>query len=152
MTDSATPNMQELYTFLGELAQNNNRVWFAQNKERYDRLRAWWIGQLQILIDKMPLNARSRDIISGKIFTVRQESAAKFFVFRMFLHPFPVQCTLKADTIIHLQQYRKHLSSAEVIPKPEICLQGADDNVICLCLYPSVIHSKIAPWAQHGMI
>ena len=66
MTDSATPNMQELYTFLGELAQNNNRVWFAQNKERYDRLRAWWIGQLQILIDKMALFDHSLAHVQAK--------------------------------------------------------------------------------------
>lgn len=66
MTDSATPNMQELYTFLDELAQNNNRVWFAQNKERYDRLRAWWIGQLQILIDKMALFDHSLAHVQAK--------------------------------------------------------------------------------------
>ncbi len=45
--------MEELYRFLEKLAANNDRSWFAAHKEEYDRLRAWWTGELQTLIDAM---------------------------------------------------------------------------------------------------
>lgn len=44
---------KELFAFLDELKANNNREWFAANKERYERIRAQWIEQLQKLINKM---------------------------------------------------------------------------------------------------
>ncbi len=47
--------MTEIYPFLEELARNNNREWFAAHKAEYDALRAEWIAQLQVLIDKMAL-------------------------------------------------------------------------------------------------
>lgn len=45
--------MEELFKFLTELALNNNREWFAQNKARYDALRERWIRDVQTLIDEM---------------------------------------------------------------------------------------------------
>lgn len=45
--------MRDVYAFLHELAANNDRAWFSANKPRYEALRAWWTGQLQILIDRM---------------------------------------------------------------------------------------------------
>ena len=55
MKPDATTDMKALYAFLQNLADNNNRTWFGEHKEYYDRLRAWWIGQLQILIDRMAM-------------------------------------------------------------------------------------------------
>lgn len=46
-------SMLAMYSFLAELAANNDRTWFAANKERYDALRAWWTVELQVLIDEM---------------------------------------------------------------------------------------------------
>lgn len=31
------------YKFFEELKANNNRPWFAENKSRYDDIRAWWL-------------------------------------------------------------------------------------------------------------
>lgn len=45
--------MKELYSFLDELAANNNREWFAANKSRYDTLRDKWTRDIQCLIDNM---------------------------------------------------------------------------------------------------
>lgn len=45
--------MKDLYSFLEQLAANNDRAWFAEHKDEYDCLRQWWIGELQILIDEM---------------------------------------------------------------------------------------------------
>ncbi|MCM1067592.1 MAG: DUF2461 domain-containing protein [Muribaculaceae bacterium] len=50
---SSAPSMKALYAFLDELAANNDRTWFAANKARYDLLRAWWIEQVQKLINEM---------------------------------------------------------------------------------------------------
>lgn len=47
--------MKELYDFLGRLAENNNREWFAEHKPEYERLRAAWIEDLQKLIDRMAM-------------------------------------------------------------------------------------------------
>ena len=44
---------RDLYSFLEDLAANNNREWFAANRDRYDAVRAWWLGQVQILIDHL---------------------------------------------------------------------------------------------------
>lgn len=43
----------ELYAFFAELSANNNRVWFAANRERYDYLRACWMADLDRMIDHM---------------------------------------------------------------------------------------------------
>lgn len=53
-----TPNasgyyMPHLYAFLHELAANNNREWFAANKERYDDLRRCWENDVNTLIGCM---------------------------------------------------------------------------------------------------
>lgn len=45
--------MNDIFEFLEQLAANNDRVWFAENKARYDELRAYWLGQLQRLIDAL---------------------------------------------------------------------------------------------------
>ena len=46
-------NIKEIYRFLAELKQNNNREWFKDNKERYDTLRKAWLEDVQYIIDKM---------------------------------------------------------------------------------------------------
>ncbi|MCM1138161.1 MAG: DUF2461 domain-containing protein [Muribaculum sp.] len=43
----------DLYKFFAELSANNNRVWFAANRERYDYLRACWMADLDRMIDHM---------------------------------------------------------------------------------------------------
>lgn len=43
----------ELYRFLDELAANNDRQWFAQNKSRYDDLRDRWLADIDRLISLM---------------------------------------------------------------------------------------------------
>lgn len=45
--------MKELYRFLGELAVNNNKEWFAANRQRYDRLRQLWLDDVDRLIAAM---------------------------------------------------------------------------------------------------
>ena len=42
--------MKELFTFLRELRENNNREWFVTNKVRYDALRKEHIGVVEKLI------------------------------------------------------------------------------------------------------
>ena len=43
----------ELYRFLEQVERNNNREWFQDHKQEYDRLRALWLDDLQRLIDLM---------------------------------------------------------------------------------------------------
>lgn len=43
----------ELFYFLNELKKNNNRQWFKDHKEQYDRLLAWFIKEVQELIDRI---------------------------------------------------------------------------------------------------
>lgn len=43
----------ELYDFLGQLALNNNRPWFAAHRAEYDRLRELWLADLDRLIAEM---------------------------------------------------------------------------------------------------
>lgn len=45
--------IHELFSFLRELAANNNRPWFQANKDRFDHLRALWLDDLQKMIDDM---------------------------------------------------------------------------------------------------
>lgn len=45
--------MEELQSFLRQLAANNNREWFAANRERYDRLRQRWLADIDRLIAAM---------------------------------------------------------------------------------------------------
>lgn len=45
--------MGELYAFLRELQQHNERPWFAAHRERYDRLRELWLADLQRLVELM---------------------------------------------------------------------------------------------------
>jgi len=42
--------MKGLYDFLDEIAQNNNRVWFAGHRSEYDELREQWIEDIDKLI------------------------------------------------------------------------------------------------------
>ena len=46
---------KELYNFLIELSENNNRQWFQANKSRWDDLRLQWLDDVQDLINKMSL-------------------------------------------------------------------------------------------------
>ncbi|MCC8134244.1 MAG: DUF2461 domain-containing protein [Tannerellaceae bacterium] len=41
--------------FLRELEENNNRIWFQENKERYEVLRKGYIEYVQTLIDRISL-------------------------------------------------------------------------------------------------
>lgn len=43
---------QEIIQFLRELAANNDRAWFQENKQRYERLRDQFIANVQLLINK----------------------------------------------------------------------------------------------------
>ncbi len=45
----------EIFEFLRELRQNNNRDWFHANKERYDVLRKVFIDEVQQLINRIAL-------------------------------------------------------------------------------------------------
>lgn len=45
--------MADLFKFLQELAQNNNRQWLAENRSRYDELRALWLDDLGRLISNV---------------------------------------------------------------------------------------------------
>ena len=44
-------NASQLFSFLTQLAANNNREWFKQHKDQYDTLRQQWLGDVQSLID-----------------------------------------------------------------------------------------------------
>lgn len=61
-----TTGMKDLYAFLEELAENNDRSWFAANKARYDTIRAWWIEQVQKLINEMALFDHSLAAVEAK--------------------------------------------------------------------------------------
>lgn len=45
--------IKQLYDFLREVRENNNRVWLADNKHRYDELRALWMDDVDRLIGHM---------------------------------------------------------------------------------------------------
>ncbi|MDH6356331.1 DUF2461 domain-containing protein [Parabacteroides sp. PF5-9] len=45
----------EIFQFLRELSENNNRPWFQENKERYETLRKVFIHEVQKLVDKISL-------------------------------------------------------------------------------------------------
>lgn len=45
--------MTDLYKFLGELAENNNRPWFEANRPRYQQLRDQWLSELDRMIQAM---------------------------------------------------------------------------------------------------
>lgn len=45
----------QIIEFLRELQQNNNRVWFQENKGRYDLLRTAFIDEVQQLINRVAL-------------------------------------------------------------------------------------------------
>lgn len=47
--------ISEIYTFLRELAQNNNREWFAANRDRYQQVRAAADEIARGLIDRVAL-------------------------------------------------------------------------------------------------
>lgn len=42
--------MKHIYQFLEQVAENNNRPWFAAHREEYEELRAQWIEDLDRLI------------------------------------------------------------------------------------------------------
>lgn len=42
-----------LLEFLRRLSENNNRDWFREHKAEYDELRALWLADLQVMIDRM---------------------------------------------------------------------------------------------------
>lgn len=44
---------QELYEFLRTLSENNNREWFAENRDTYERLRTLWLNDIDRLISAM---------------------------------------------------------------------------------------------------
>ena len=44
---------QGLYRFLRELSENNNRVWFQANKERWETLRNGWMADVDLLLSRM---------------------------------------------------------------------------------------------------
>ncbi len=45
--------ISELYTFFEELSENNDRAWFAANRDRYDMLRESWLADLDRMIGAM---------------------------------------------------------------------------------------------------
>lgn len=45
----------ELFDFLAEIAQNNNREWLAANEARYRDLRHWWLDTLGRIIEGIAL-------------------------------------------------------------------------------------------------
>ncbi|MCM1483708.1 MAG: DUF2461 domain-containing protein [Muribaculaceae bacterium] len=45
--------VKELYSFLRELKENNNRPWFAAHRARFDELRALWMADLDVMIAHM---------------------------------------------------------------------------------------------------
>ena len=44
-------NASQLFSFLTQLAANNNREWFKQHQDQYDTLRQQWLGDVQSLIN-----------------------------------------------------------------------------------------------------
>ena len=46
---------QEILSYLKELAANNNRPWFQENKPRYEVLRQAFIDEVQQLINRIAL-------------------------------------------------------------------------------------------------
>jgi len=44
-----------LFEFLRRLSENNNRDWFRGHKAEYDELRALWLADLQVMIDRMAM-------------------------------------------------------------------------------------------------
>ena len=48
-----TTGYSQLFDFLDNLAVNNDRQWFAENRQLYDCLRKQWLADLQTLIGQM---------------------------------------------------------------------------------------------------
>jgi uncharacterized protein (TIGR02453 family) len=45
--------VSDILQFLGELSENNHKVWFDSNRARYEELRKYWLECVDILIKKM---------------------------------------------------------------------------------------------------
>lgn len=45
--------MKKVFEFLKQLAANNDRTWFAAHKAEYEAVRAYWLAQVQQIIDTL---------------------------------------------------------------------------------------------------
>lgn len=45
--------IQELYDFFDQLSENNNRQWFADHRDTYERLRSLWLADIDRMIAAM---------------------------------------------------------------------------------------------------
>lgn len=65
--------MEELYSFLEETSENNNREWFSANKKRYEHLRDEWYKDIDRMIGYM---SEWEPLMAGQ---TAKESAYRFY-------------------------------------------------------------------------
>ena len=51
--------MNDVFNFIERLAANNNRPWFAEHKAEFDQVRAYWLSQVQRIIDALAVDEPS---------------------------------------------------------------------------------------------
>lgn len=71
VTTMAEYYTHDLFRFLDELSRNNNREWFAANKERYQQLRRLWMADLARMHQAMTLWEPRLSAFPTEAFTYR---------------------------------------------------------------------------------
>lgn len=58
--------MNDVFNFIERLAANNNRPWFAEHKAEFDQVRAYWLSQVQRIIDALAVDEPSLRHVEAK--------------------------------------------------------------------------------------
>lgn len=58
--------MNDVFNFIECLAANNNRPWFAEHKAEFDQVRAYWLSQVQRIIDALAVDEPSLRHVEAK--------------------------------------------------------------------------------------
>lgn len=58
--------MNDVFDFLSRLAANNERPWFAEHKAEYEAVRAYWLIQVQKIIDALAADDPSLRFVEAK--------------------------------------------------------------------------------------
>ncbi len=58
--------MRDVLAFLRELAANNDRAWFNAHKAEYEAVRAYWLENVQKIIDRLAVDDASLRFIEAK--------------------------------------------------------------------------------------
>lgn len=46
-------NINDILLFLSELSENNHKLWFDENRPRYETIRKFWLAKVELLIEEI---------------------------------------------------------------------------------------------------